>query len=91
MPFMDFALREKCQNTVTSGLYFPVFGLNTEKYSVNLRIQSEYKKIQTKNNSVFGHFSRSVALPKSETKFRMPLFFKISIETFNCVCKIESS
>ena len=27
--------------------------------SLNLRIQSEYRKIRTRNNSVFGHFSRS--------------------------------
>ena len=40
-----------------SGLYFPVFRLNMEIYSVNLRIQSEYRKIRTRNNSVFGHFS----------------------------------
>ena len=26
---------------------------------VILRIQSEYRKIRTRNNSVFGHFSRS--------------------------------
>ena len=31
---------------VFSGLYFPAFGLNTERYGVS-------------NNSVFGHFSRS--------------------------------
>ena len=43
-----------------SGPYFPVFGLNTEIFSVNLRIQSEYWKIRTKNNSVFGNFSGSV-------------------------------
>ena len=30
-----------------------------EIYKVNLRIQSEYRKIRTRNNSVFGHFSRS--------------------------------
>ena len=47
---------------VISGPYFPVFGLNTEIYSVNLRIQSKYRKIRTRNNSVFGHFSRSVSL-----------------------------
>ena len=35
---------------------FPLFGLNTEMYGVKLRIQSEYKKIRTRNNSVFGHF-----------------------------------
>ena len=44
---------------VISGLYFPAFGLNTEICSGNLRIQSEYRKIRTRNKSVFGHFSRS--------------------------------
>ena len=44
---------------VISGPYFPVFELNTEIYSVNLRIQSEYRKIRIRKNSVFGHFSRS--------------------------------
>ena len=43
---------------VISGPYFPVFGLNT--YSVNLNIRSEYRKLQTRNNSIFGHISRSV-------------------------------
>ena len=28
-------------------------------WSVFFRIQSEYRKIRTRNNSVFGHFSRS--------------------------------
>ena len=40
-----------------------VFGLNTEINGVNLRIQSEQRKIRTRNKSVFGHFSRSVGLP----------------------------
>ena len=44
---------------VFSGPYFPIFGLNTEIYRVNLRIQSEYRKIRIRKNSVFGHFSRS--------------------------------
>ena len=30
---------------VISGPYFPVFGLNTERYFVYLRIQSEYRKM----------------------------------------------
>ena len=38
---------------------FPVFGLNTEIYGVNLHTQSEYRKIRTWKNSVFGHFSRN--------------------------------
>ena len=45
---------------VFSSPYFSVFGLNTEIYGVNLRIHSEYRKIQTRKNSVFGFFSRSV-------------------------------
>ena len=32
-------------------------------FGVNLRIQSEYRKIQTRENSVFGHFSRSEDVP----------------------------
>ena len=44
---------------VISGPYFPVFGLNTERYGVSLRIQFEYRKTQIRNNSVFGHFLRS--------------------------------
>ena len=43
---------------VISGTYFPVFWLNTERYGVSLRIQSKYMKTWTRNNSVFGHFSR---------------------------------
>ena len=49
---------------VFSDPYFPVFGLNTEIYSVNLRIRSEYMKIRTRKNSVFGYFSGSVIVTK---------------------------
>ena len=45
---------------VFSSPYFPAFGLNTERYKVPLRIQSECGKIRTRKNSVYGHFSRSV-------------------------------
>ena len=31
-----------------SGPHFPVFGLNTKRYSVSLHIQSKYGKIQTR-------------------------------------------
>ena len=44
---------------VISGPYFPVFGVNTEIYFVNLCIQYEYRKIRTRKNSIFGHSSRS--------------------------------
>ena len=43
---------------VFPGLYFPVFGLNTERY-LSLRIQSECWKIRTRKNSIFGHFLHS--------------------------------
>ena len=43
---------------VIPGPYFPVFGLYTDIYGVNIGIQSEYRKIWTRDNSVFGHFSR---------------------------------
>ena len=47
---------------VFSGPYFTAFGLNTERYGVSLHIQSEYGKMQTRKNSVFGHFSHSGGL-----------------------------
>ena len=48
----------KC--VVFSGPYFPVFGLNMERYPVSLCIQSECRKMRTRKNSLFGHFSSSV-------------------------------
>ena len=48
---------------VISGPYFPVIGLNTEIYFEF--IQFECRTIRTKNNSVFGHFSRTVKPLKS--------------------------
>ena len=54
------SLCEKYQNTeVFLVRIFFLFGLNTGIYHVNLHIQSEYTKIQTRKTSVFGHFSRS--------------------------------
>ena len=57
---------------VFSGLYFPAFGLNTERYEVSLRIQSECGKIRTRKNSVVGLFSQSVRKSRemqNNTKF----------------------
>ena len=41
--------------------FWSVFSCIQTEYvdSLRLRIQSEYRKIRTRNNSVFGHFSRS--------------------------------
>ena len=44
---------------VFSGPYYPAFGLNTERYGVSLRIQSECGIIRSRKNSIFGYFSRS--------------------------------
>ena len=44
------------QYEVISDPYLPVFRLKKEIFSVTLRIQSEYKKVRTRNNSVFGHY-----------------------------------
>ena len=41
-------LREKCSYSEISGPYFPVLGLNKERYSVSLRIQPECGKIRTR-------------------------------------------
>ena len=51
-----------CVKSVQIRSYFwSVFScIRTEYiYYVNLHIQSEYREIRTRNNSVFGHFSRS--------------------------------
>ena len=53
---------------VITGPYFLVFGLNTEIYRVNLRIQSGYRKIRTRKNSVFGHFSLSIIIRISSVR-----------------------
>ena len=45
---MEQVLRQVVQIRSFSGSYFPLFGLNTEIYSVNLRIQSKYGKIRTR-------------------------------------------
>ena len=62
---------------VFSGPYFPVFELDTENYGGNLRIQSEYKKIQARKNSVFGHFSCNVQSVKLVNTYRKPIMNKL--------------
>ena len=67
---------------VFSCSYFPVFGLNTEIYGVNLRIQSEYRKIQTRKNSVFGHSSRSVQIRLKEEFLTFCMdYFLLTLDT----------
>ena len=48
------SLREKCPNR---SYFWTAFSCTWPEYR-NTGIQSEYRKIRTRNNSVFGHFSR---------------------------------
>ena len=66
---IHFQCLKSLQIWVISGPYFPVFGLNTEIYSVNLCIQSEYRKIRTRNNFVFGHFLCSILKRRYWSRF----------------------
>ena len=43
-----------------SGPHFPAFGLNTDRYYVSIRIQSDCWETADQNNSEYRHFSRSV-------------------------------
>ena len=62
-------LRERCPNTELFLVRIFLYLDWIRRFTVNLRIQSEYRKIRTRNNSVFGHFSRSVTLHfKSDKK-----------------------
>ena len=56
VPFVSFTAWKVSKYGVFSGPYFPAFGLTTKRYG----LQSECAKIQTRKNSVFGPFSRSV-------------------------------
>ena len=69
---------------VFSGPYFPLFGLNTVIYSVNLGIQSEYRNIRTKKNSLLDtfHAVSTEWIEMIKLKGRSMLFVKDGIITF---------
>ena len=53
-----------CMKSIQIRSYFwSVFSSIRTEYGeiLSLRIQSEHRKIRTRNNSVFGHFSRSAS------------------------------
>ena len=59
-----------------SGLYFPAFGLNTERQEVSLRVQSECVKIRTRTKTNTDNFYAQndkiiqiMALVKIQAKF----------------------
>ena len=81
-------LREKSPNTkFFSGLHFPAFGLNMERYSVALLIQSKCGKIRTRKNSVFGYFSHNVMNSVSERANNCKKFsiywYSLSLDSIN--------
>ena len=63
-----------------SGPYFPSFGLNTDRYSVSLRIQSECVKIRTRktpNTDTFCAVSRTCTKkPRRPRTFKNSSIFK---------------
>ena len=72
---------------VISGPYFPVFRLNTQNYGINLCIQSEYRKIWTRNNSLFRHFSRSEDLSKKTNSSKCFSFVNKKIRIMKRGCR----
>ena len=60
-------LRQKCSNLkIFSSPYFPVFGLNTEVYLVNLSIQSEYEKRKTRKTSNSSTFNALLVMAQNK-------------------------
>ena len=58
-----------------SGPYFPAFGLNTERYSLSLRIQSECGKIRTTKTPNTVQFQNSSYKKTKHAKFSEKLTF----------------
>ena len=51
-----------------SGPYFPAFGLNTERYGVSLRIQSERRKMRTRKTPNTDTFHAVLTSKKATTR-----------------------
>ena len=66
--YRDFSIfTERCTAWKVSrygvlSVHIFLYSDSIRRFTSNLRIQSEYSKIQTRKNSVFGHFSRSVCV-----------------------------
>ena len=58
LPHKSFSIAHCVKSVQIRSYFWSVFSCIWIEY-VNLRIQSEYRKIWTRNNCVFGHFSRS--------------------------------
>ena len=72
-----------------SGPYFPTFGLNTEGYSLSLRIQSEHGKIRTRITPNTDTFYALKVLTKSLKTFFDEVHFIVSLFYQNSIRKYE--
>ena len=70
---------------VVSCMYFPAFGMNTEIYYVNLHIQSEYRKIRTRNNSLFWTLFHAVIIAHIEYNTKKSIWQAFNVRIFQCL------
>ena len=75
----NVSLRENCPYSEFPCPYFPAFGLNTERYSVSLRIQSECGKIQTSKTPNTGTFETVCIIVTISLKRTCCKFFAYSL------------
>ena len=59
-----------------SGPHFPAFGLNTERYEVSLRIQSECGKMWTRITANTDTFYTVLFLAEGSHKYKFPKAYK---------------
>ena len=73
----DYAVNNDCMKSVQiRNFFWSLFFCMQTEYSVNFHIQSEYRKMRTRKNSVFGQSSSSeysiysICLVEASTKFK---------------------
>ena len=80
----NYPMNDHCVKSVQIQSFFwsvlPVFELNMEIYSVNLRIQSECEKIRTRKNSASGRFSGSGCFSKN-------ILYLTTLTSSNKICE----
>ena len=59
---------------IFSGLYFPAFGLNKERYFLSIRIQSECGKIRTRKTPYLDSFHALKLISNRDSNFRIMLY-----------------
>ena len=77
-----FTARKVSKYGVFSGPYFPTLALNTEIYSLNLRIRHAYGKIPTRKNSVYWSLSCSDQYETAEKYMRGAIKYLTAISQY---------